>query len=59
MVKIFFYDSTFEENRRLLFPKIFKYITRNFDDYIFKKKHINTNSLGMLLNTELFNNKRL
>lgn len=59
IIKIFFYDATFEESRRLFLPKILKYIRKSFDEYIFRKKFINNNSLGVLLDSQLYNKRHL
>lgn len=57
-VKIFFYDSIFEENKRYILPKVLKFVNRSFDSYLFRNRFINNASMGILFDSEL-NKKNL
>lgn len=58
LIKIFFYDAVFEENRRYILPKVLKFVNRTFDDYLYRNKFINSASMGILLDSELNKKKR-
>lgn len=53
LVKIFFYDAVFEENRRYILPKVLKFVNKSFDNYLDRSKFINNASMGILLDSEL------
>lgn len=53
MIKIFFYDSIFEENKRYILPKVLKFVNRSFDSYLFRNRFINNASMGILFDSEL------
>lgn len=54
LIRIFFYDAAFEENRRYILPKVLKFVYRSFDNYLMdRNKFINKASMGILLDSEL------